>query len=153
MRGNNCLTKEMLKVGMTFEKELFFSKDDVDTYCSLSGDRNSIHSNLDAARRRFPGIKDVVVPGGLLQIAIAGLFGSDFPGDGSLGLTFEPERVRRPICPGDSVRIVLEVTKIRGQLAEFEIMIRNSEGEQISGAKSRVMLPDQDWRAWWEKQS
>ena len=150
MRPNDCLTAPMLKVGMRYEKRISFSRQDVDTYCTLAGDKNSIHNNLEAARVRFPEIGDIVVPGGLLQIAIAGLFGSYFPGDGSLGLTFEPDRVRKPVCPGDDLLIGLEVTRMRGDMAEFKIVITDSEGNQISGAKARVMLPDATYREWWE---
>jgi len=150
MPANDCLTASMIEVGMKYEKKISFSREDVDTYCRLAGDKNSIHNNLEAARVRFPDIHDVVVPGGLLQIAIAGLFGTYFPGDGSLGLTFEPDRVRKPVCPGDELIIGLEVTRIRGEMAEFKITITDSVGAQISGAKSRVMLPDQIYRTWWE---
>ena len=31
--------------------------------------------------------------------AITGIFGSSFPGDGSLGLTFTPDRFRKPVVP------------------------------------------------------
>ena len=152
MRASDCLTASMIEVGMKFEKRICFSRNDVEIYCSLADDQNSIHSSLEAARVRFPDIKDIVVPGGLLQIAIAGLFGSYFPGDGSLGLTFEPDRVRKPVCPGDTLLIGLEVTRIRREMAEFKITITDEEGDQISGAKSRVMLPDEGYRQWWERE-
>ena len=152
MRASDCLTASMIEIGMRFEKKISFSREDVEVYCRLADDQNSIHSCLDAAKVRFPDTEDIIVPGGLLQIAIAGLFGSYFPGDGSLGLTFEPDRVRKPVCPGDELLISLEVTRMRGEMAEFKIDITDDQGEQISGAKSRVMLPDQTYRAWWENE-
>ena len=112
MRASDCLTASMIEVGMKYEKKIAFSHEDVETYCRLADDQNSIHRCLEAARVRFPDIDDIVVPGGLLQIAIAGLFGSYFPGDGSLGLTFEPDRVRKPIRPGDELLISLEVRAV-----------------------------------------
>ena len=152
MRASDCLTASMIEVGMKYEKKIAFSHEDVETYCRLADDQNSIHRCLEAARVRFPDIDDIVVPGGLLQIAIAGLFGSYFPGDGSLGLTFEPDRVRKPIRPGDELLISLEVMRMRREMAEFKITITDATGDQISGAKSRVMLPDKAYRSWWEQE-
>lgn len=74
----------MLEVGDRYTTMLSFTADQVEQYCSLSGDRNSIHNNLAAARPRFEGARDIVVPGGLIQISITGIFGTEFPGDGCL---------------------------------------------------------------------
>ena len=109
MPATNCLTASMLEIGMKHQAKLSFSHEQVERYCELSGDMNAIHRNVAAAQLRFPDVKDIVVPGGLVQITVTGLFGTLFPGGGSLGLTFTPERFRKPVCPGsyriDSFRI------------------------------------------------
>jgi acyl dehydratase len=151
MSTTNCLTARWLRVGMRHEARFVFSREDVDRYCALSGDRNAIHRDLEAAQLRFPGVADVIVPGGLVQITITGIFGSEFPGDGSLGLTFTPERLRKPICPGDEIAVAIEITRIRGDLIEFDIAISNAEGAPIGSAKSRVLAPDDAFRRWWEQ--
>lgn len=127
-----------------------FSREDVQRYCALSGDKNAIHENVEAARLRFPGVPDIIVPGGLLQIAITGIFGTEFPGDGSLGLVFTPERLRKPVFPGETVQVIIEVVRIRGDLVEFEIAISNAEGAAIGGAKARVLAPDYSYQQWWQ---
>lgn len=43
---------------------------------------------------RFEGAKDIVVPGGLIQISVTGIFGAEFPGDSCLVLSFLPGRSR-----------------------------------------------------------
>lgn len=141
----------MLHVGQTHSRVFSFSREQVDSYCALTGDRNGIHRDLEAARARFPGIADVVVPGGLIQASVSGVFGTDFPGDGALGLSFTPERMRKPLCPGDTIIVTYRITRIRAMILEVDISIEDPQGEPISTAKARVLAPDEAYRAWWEQ--
>ncbi len=150
-RSSNCMTAAMLEIGMTHEATLSFTHEQVEQYCALSGDRNAIHSDPEAARLRFPGASDIVVPGGLIQITITGLFGTVFPGDGSLGLVFSPDRFRKPVHPGDSIQVRIEITRMRAELIELDVVIKDHTGVQIGVAKSRVMAPDESYRAWWQQ--
>lgn len=152
MRKTNCLTSAMLKVGMRRETKMSFTRDQVTRYCALSGDDNAIHRDRDAARLRFPEVADIVIPGGLIQIGITGIFGSQFPGDGTLGLAFTPERMRKPVCPEEEILVTLEITKIRGPILEIEIDIHDDQGERIGGAQAKVIAPDDAYRQWWERQ-
>jgi acyl dehydratase len=95
----SCLTADMLEVGMRCEARTSFTRAQVEQYCALSGDDNAIHRNLEAAQLRFPGVNDVIVPGGLIQMSITDIFGSRFPGEGTLGLTFTPKYMPKPVCP------------------------------------------------------
>lgn len=94
-----------------------------------------------------------MVPGGLIQISITGIFGTDFPGDGCLGLSFVPERFRKPVFPGDQIDVEIEITKIRGPLIEVDVLMKDESGETISTAKSKLLGPDEAYREWWLKQS
>lgn len=153
MPKTRCLTAPMLQVGMCHSARLSFTREQVQQYCTLSGDYNAVHHNPEAARLRFPDVQDIVVPGGLVQIAVTGIFGTQFPGDGCLGLTFTPERFRKPVCPGDEIDVEICVTKIRGPLIEVEIRMKDVQGNPISSAKSKLLAPDDVYRQWWEKQS
>ena len=150
MPETQCLTAAMLQVGMRHEATLSFTREQVDAYCAVSGDRNAIHRDLEAARLRFPGVRDIVVPGGLVQISITGIFGSALPGDGCLGLAFTPERFRKPVCPGDALRVTIEVIKVRGPLVEVDVALDDAAGERISSAKAKLMAADDAYRQWWE---
>lgn len=150
MPASHCLTASMLSVGMQHESEFSFSHEDVARYLALSGDGNAIHHDVEAARLRFPGVTDIVVPGGLIQIAITGLFGTVLPGDGSLGLTFTPARFRKPVCPGDRISVLVEITRVRGEIVELDVAIRDRTGSRIGSATARVLAPDAGYRAWWE---
>lgn len=150
MTSTHCHTASMLKVGMSYQETLSFTHEQVAQYCALCGDHNAIHRDLEAARLRFPGVRDIVVPGGLIQIAVTGIFGSRFPGDGCLGLTFTPERFRRPVCPGDEIHVSIQVTKIRSGLVEVEILIDDAAGSRLATATSKLLAADDTYRRWWE---
>lgn len=150
MPDTQCLTADMLEVGMRHVARLSFTREQVDQYCALTGDGNAIHQDLEAARVRFPEVEDVVVPGGLIQTTISGIFGTEFPGDGSLGLTFSPERFRVPVCPGDVLVATLEITRIRAGIVEVDIGLTSEAGERISAAKAKLVPPDAEYRKWWE---
>lgn len=149
MPRTRCLTTDQLEVGMTHEATFVFTHEQVAQYCALVGDMNAIHHDVEAARLRFPDVDDIIVPGGLLQACITGVFGSSFPGDGSLGLTLRPERMRKPVCPGDSIAVTFEVTRLRGEIAEFTIKISDAAGNAVSSAKSRVIAPNAVYHQWW----
>ena len=143
----------MLEVGQQFKTTLSFTADQVAQYCALAEDWNSIHSDPVAAGLRCDGAKDVIVPGGLIQISITGIFGSEFPGDGCLGLSFVPERFKKPVFPGDPINVVIEVTKARGPLIEVDVTMSDDEGNTISTAKSKLIAPDDAYREWWSQQA
>jgi len=152
MPKTQCLTASMLEVGMRYQTRVSFSRAQVDQYCALTGDRNAIHRDLGAARVRFPGVRDIIVPGGLIQTTISGLFGTLFPGDGSLGLTFSPDRFRRPVCPGDELQVTLEIARIlRGGIFEMSVSVTDPEGSRIGSAVAKVVPPDDAYRAWWQE--
>lgn len=153
MADTDCMTAPMLGVGMTHQTRLSFTREQVAQYCALSGDRNAIHRELEAARLRFPDVRDIVVPGGLIQISITGIFGSQFPGDGTLGLTFTPERLRKPVCPGDEILVTLEITRIRGAIVEVDIALDDPDGNRYSTAKAKLIAPDEAYREWWQNRT
>ena len=129
MPKTKCLTASMLEVGQWHRARISFERDQVAQYCALSGDYNSIHQNPEAARLRFPDARDIVVPGGLVQIAVTGIFGTEFPGDGCLGLTFVPERFRRPVYPGDEIDVAIVVSRIRGPVIELDVTLMDPAGQ------------------------
>ncbi len=150
MSARKCLTAAMLKVGMQHRQNFSFTREQVETYCALSGDTNAIHRDVEAARLRFPEVNDIVVPGGLVQIVVTGIFSRELPGDGTLGLTFSPDRFRKPVCPGETITVTVEVTKIRGELVEMDVSVDDAKGTRIGSAKSRLVAPDETYRRWWE---
>lgn len=148
----DCLTAAALTVGQRHQVRLRFTRDQVDTYCALTGDANAIHRDREAAQRRFPGVTDIVVPGGLIQSTVSGIFGTSFPGDGTLGLSFIPERFRKPVLPDEEVLVTFEITRVKGPIIELDLTVTDAQGTRLSSAKAKVLAPDQGYRQWWEAQ-
>ncbi len=146
------MTSAMLDVGSQFTKTLSFSHEQVARYCDLTGDHNAIHRELEAARLRFPDVQDIIVPGGLIQTTVSGIFGTEFPGDGAIGLSFVPERFRNPVCPDDKIRVDFVITRIRGPILEADITLDDSDGERLTTAKAKILAPDDAYQAWWKAQ-
>ena len=152
MTNTQCMTTSMLAVGDSYTKTLSFSHEQVARYCELTGDHNAIHRELEAARLRFPEVAGIIVPGGLIQTSVTGIFGSEFPGDGAIGLSFVPERFRKPVCPDEAIQVLVKITRIRGPLLEVDITMTVADGDCLSTAKAKIMAADEAYRAWWEAQ-
>lgn len=152
MISTKCMTSAMLEVGSKLTKTLLFTREQVAQYCELTDDRNAIHRDIDAARIRFPGVKDIVVPGGLIQSTVSAFFGTEFPGDGAVGLSFVPERFRSPVCPDDKIQIIFVITRIRGPVIEVDISIDDNDGKRLTTAKAKILAPDDVYRDWWQAQ-
>jgi acyl dehydratase len=132
MPKTNCLTTSDLEVGMHHGARLSFSREQVRQYCALSGDYNAIHRNPEAARLRFPDAEDIIVPGGLIQISVTGIFGTEFP--------------------GDEIDVEVLISKIRGPMVEVDITLKDVRGNLVTTAKSKLIAPDEIYRQWWEEQ-
>lgn len=152
MIKTQCMTTAMLEVGDSYTKTLSFSHEQVARYCELTGDHNAIHREQEAAHLRFPEVPDIVVPGGLIQTSVTGIFGSEFPGDGAIGLSFVPERFRKPVCPGDEIQVSVKVIRIRGPLLEVDITMTMADDDCLATAKAKIMAADDIYRAWWQAQ-
>ncbi len=126
MTKTDCLTTAMLTVGQRHSAQLRFTRAQVDTYCALTGDANAIHRDPEAARRRFPGVTDVVVPSGLIQSTVSCIFGTCFPGDGAFGLSFVPERFRKPVLPSGKVVVTFEITRIKGAIVDLDLAVTDA---------------------------
>ncbi len=149
MKSSQCSTSSMLDIGSALTKTVSFSREQVVQYCQLTGDHSAIHRELEAAQIRFPGVKDIIVPGSLIQSTVSAFFGTEFPGDGAVGLSFVPERFRSPVCPGDEIKVNFVITRIRGPILEVDIALDNHEGERVTNVKAKVLAPDEAYRSWW----
>ncbi|HUO87272.1 MAG TPA: MaoC family dehydratase [Thermoanaerobaculia bacterium] len=102
-----------------------FRREDVAAFAELSGDRNPIHLDDDAARAA--GFAGVVVHGALVAGLFSRLLGMDLPGAGTVYLGQEL-RFRRPVHPGDEVVAEVEVLSCREDKPILELATRASAG-------------------------
>jgi acyl dehydratase len=85
-------------------------KRDIELFTELTGDRNPLHYDEDAAARsRFGGL---IVQGGVTSGLVNAVVAEDVPGPGSVFLHVD-WRFRAPVRPGNQITAEVEVLEVR----------------------------------------
>jgi acyl dehydratase len=83
---------------------------DIELFTELTGDRNPLHYDEDAARRsRFGGL---IVQGGVTSGLLNAVVAEEVPGPGSVFLHVDWS-FRAPVRPGDEITAEVEVLEVR----------------------------------------
>ncbi len=99
-----------MKVGDTARRSRAISLRDIELFTELTGDRNPLHYDADAAARsRFGGI---IVQGGVTSGLLNAVVAEDLPGPGSVFLHVDWS-FRAPVRPGDVITAEVEVLEVR----------------------------------------
>ncbi|MCK4782145.1 MAG: SDR family oxidoreductase [Desulfobacteraceae bacterium] len=131
--GHNGPVADQWKVGDRREITHTFTKDDLDIFARLTGDRNPIHMNGRFASRSAAGGQ--VVHGMLAASFISTLIGMEIPGPGALWNAFQVNW-REKIRLGDTLRFTATISLINSAL---NILVLQIVGCDISDA-NRVFL-------------
>jgi acyl dehydratase len=103
---------------------------DIELFTELTGDRNPLHYDDEAARRsRFGGI---IVQGGVTSGLLNAVVAEDLPGPGSVFLHVDWS-FRAPVRPGDEITAEVEVVEARADkpIAKLRTTITNQEGTVV----------------------
>ena len=99
-----------MRVGDTARRSRTISDRDIELFTALTGDRNPLHYDADAAARsRFGGI---IVQGGVTSGLLHAVVAEDLPGPGSVFLHVDWD-FRAPVRPGDVITAEVEVLEVR----------------------------------------
>ncbi len=116
----------MPEVGQTARRSRRVTARDIELFTEISGDRNPLHYDEDAARRtRFGGI---VVQGGIITAILNAVVAEALPGPGTVFLQVN-WRFIAPVRLGDTITGEVEVTGVRAD-------------KPITELKTRVLLAD-----------
>jgi acyl dehydratase len=97
-------------VGDTASRTRRVQTEDIELFTRLTGDRNPLHYDEDAARRsRFGGI---IVQGGVTSGLLNAVVAEDLPGPGSVFLHVDWS-FKAPVRPGDEITAEVEVLDAR----------------------------------------
>jgi len=100
----------MPHVGDTARRTRRVSARDIELFTEITGDRNPLHYDEDAASRsRFGGI---IVQGGVTTGLLNAVVAEDLPGPGSVFLHVDWS-FRAPVRPGDTITAEVEVLEAR----------------------------------------
>jgi acyl dehydratase len=114
-------------VGQKASRTRRVRREDIGLFTELTGDRNPLHYDEDAAgRSRFGG---VIVQGGVTSGLLNAVVAEDLPGPGSVFLHVDWS-FTAPVRPGDEITAEVEVLEAREDkpITKLRTTIANQEG-------------------------
>jgi acyl dehydratase len=127
----------MPAVGDTARRTRRVETRDIERFTELSGDRNPLHYDEEAARRsRFGGI---IVQGGVTSGLLNAIVAEDLPGPGSVFLHVDWS-FTAPVRPGDEITAVVEVLEARRDkpITKLRTTITNQDGAVVLDGSALV---------------
>lgn len=98
------------EVGDVAERQRTVEASDIERFTAISGDRNPLHYDEEAAAASRFG--EIVVQGGVTTAILNAVVAEDLPGPGSVFLNVSWD-FRAPVRPGDTITGRIEVTEVR----------------------------------------
>jgi acyl dehydratase len=100
----------MPSVGEIAERSRAVTVRDIERFTDISGDRNPLHYDIDAAQASPFG--EIVVQGGISTAILNAVVAEDLPGPGTVFLNVN-WNFRAPVRPGDTITGRVEVVEVR----------------------------------------
>jgi acyl dehydratase len=116
-----------MEVGDRAQRSRTIRERDIELFTELTGDRNPLHYDAEAAERsRFGGI---IVQGGITSGLLNAVVAEDLPGPGSVFLHVDWS-FRAPVRPGDEITAEVEVLELREDkpISKLRTTITNQDG-------------------------
>jgi acyl dehydratase len=115
-----------VKVGNTARRSRRITARDIELFTELTGDRNPLHYDEEAAARSRFG--RLIVQGGVTTGLLNAVVAEDLPGPGSVFLHVDWS-FRAPVSPGDEITAEVEVVALREDkpLTTLRTTITNQE--------------------------
>jgi acyl dehydratase len=118
------------RVGAIARRTRRVTERDIELFTELTGDRNPLHNDAEAAARsRFGGI---IVQGGVTTGLLNAVVAQDLPGPGSVFLHTDWS-YKAPVRPGDEITAEVEVLESREDkpITLLRTTITNQEGTVV----------------------
>jgi acyl dehydratase len=119
-----------VKVGDTARRSRVVQARDIELFTEITGDRNPLHYDEEAAgRSRFGGL---IVQGGVTSGLLNAVVAEDLPGPGSVFLHVDWS-FRAAVRPGDEITAEVEVLERRADkpLTRLRTTIANQDGTVV----------------------
>jgi acyl dehydratase len=119
-----------MKVGDTARRSRVVQARDIELFTEITGDRNPLHYDEEAAgRSRFGGL---IVQGGVTSGLLNAVVAEDLPGPGSVFLHVDWS-FRAPVRPGDEITAEVEVIELRDDkpMTRLRTTITNQEATVV----------------------
>jgi acyl dehydratase len=106
----DSLSTKKLAVGQTAELTREVTSDDIEKFTDISGDKNPIHYDEQAAKRSKFG--EIVVQGGVTSAILNAVVAEELPGPGTVFLNVNWD-FKAPVRPGDTITGRIEIVEAR----------------------------------------
>jgi acyl dehydratase len=106
----DSLSTKKIAVGQTAELTREVTSDDIEKFTDISGDKNPIHYDEQAAERSKFG--EIVVQGGVTSAILNAVVAEELPGPGTVFLNVNWD-FKAPVRPGDTITGRIEVVEAR----------------------------------------
>jgi acyl dehydratase len=120
----------LAEVGAVARRSRRVTERDIELFTELTGDRNPLHYDAEAAERsRFGGL---IVQGGVTSGLLNAVVAEDLPGPGSVFLHVDWS-FKAPVRPGDEITAEVEVLEARDDkpITRLRTTISNQEGTVV----------------------
>jgi acyl dehydratase len=120
----------LAEVGTTARRSRRITERDIELFTELTGDRNPLHYDQEAAKQsRFGGL---IVQGGVTSGLLNAVVAQDLPGPGSVFLHVDWS-FKAPVRPGDEITAEVEVVEQRVDkpLTRLRTTITNQDGTVV----------------------
>ena len=124
-------------MGQTASRTRAIRRSDIELFTRLTGDRNPLHYDEEAASgSRFGGI---IVQGGVTSGLLNAVVAEDLPGPGTVFLHVDWD-FKAPVKPGDEITATVEVLEAREDkpLTRLRTTITNQEGTVVLDGSALV---------------
>lgn len=139
------LTFDELSVGQSAKLVRTITLDDIKSFAAVSGDINPAHLNKEYAEGTI--FSDVIAHGMLGAGLISALFGTRFPGPGTIYLGQELG-FTKPVRVGDTLTVVATVKEKdeRRKRVRMDCQVTNQKGEAVLHGEAYLMPPTEKVR-------
>ena len=127
---NEVWPYRMPEVGQVARRSREVTTRHIELFTEISGDRNPLHYDEEAARAtRFGGI---VVQGGLISAILNAIVAEELPGPGTVFLQLNLS-FKAPVRPGDTITGEVQVTRVRADkpITELETRVYLADGTLV----------------------
>jgi acyl dehydratase len=120
----------LAEVGATARRSRRVTSRDIELFTELTGDRNPLHYDEQAAARSRFG--SLIVQGGVTSGLLNAVVAEDLPGPGSVFLQVD-WRFTAPVRPGDEITAEVEVLDAREDkpITKLRTTIENQDGTVV----------------------
>ncbi|MBW1615137.1 MAG: UDP-4-amino-4,6-dideoxy-N-acetyl-beta-L-altrosamine N-acetyltransferase [Deltaproteobacteria bacterium] len=137
---NSSNRNDKIKVGSAYSLNFSITKGQILDFVRLTQDNNLIHTDEKTAEHF--GFNGVVSPGLLTSAIFSRIFGSKFPGDGTIYLS-QSFFFIAPVYSDMELLATVKIVSLIGRKAIAETLIHNQANELLIKGEATILIPDE----------